>query len=211
MADYFTMSDILINNLREIVMQDRPDTLAKLMDDISAQVQSDEVQLGSLVEAIGQASFTTLLLMPSVALVTPLSGIPLFSSLMGILIFLVSIQMLLRREHLWLPKWILRRKASGARVRAALDRIRPVMVWLDRHTCERLTIFMRRPPIYIPQILCAASGLVMPLFELVPFSSSLIGMAITLLSLGMLARDGLFILLGFVPYGALAFLIFSAS
>lgn len=192
-------------------MPNGPDTLAKLIDQIVAQVQSDEVQLGDLVESIGQASFTALLLMPAIILVTPLSGIPLFSSVIGILIFLVATQMLFRRKHLWLPRWILHRTASAQRVKAALARIRPAMVWLDRHTAERLTVLVHRPIIFIPQILCAASGLVMPLFELVPFSSTLLGLAVALLSLGMLARDGWFILLGFMPYGTLAFLLASAN
>jgi len=188
-------------------MLDGPYTLAKLIDEIVAQVPNDGVQVGDLIEAVGQAGFTALLLIFSIIIVTPLSGIPLFSSVMGIIIFLVATQALFRRQHLWLPRWILRRGASTERVKTALAHVRPAMAWLDRHTAERLTIFVHRPVIFVPQILCAASGLVMPLFELVPFSSTLLGLSVALLSLGMLARDGCFILLGFVPYGALAFLI----
>lgn len=166
-------------------------SLVGLVDRIMSETKEDKVAMKDLVEAIGHASFTPLLLIPAVAVATPLSGIPLFSTSMGVLIFLVSIQMLLRRDHLWLPGWLLARQAKSARVRATFKRIRPVMAWLDTHTHERLLALVHRPLIFVPQLFCVITGLVMPFLEFVPFSSSLAGVAVALLAFGMLARDGL--------------------
>lgn len=182
-------------------------SLTGLVDRIVEVTDEDKVGLDRLVVAVGHASFTPLLLIPAIAVATPLSGIPLFSTMMGILIFLVSVQMLFRHEHLWLPQWLLRRQANSTRVRATFERIRPVMQWLDTHTHERLSFLVHRPLIFIPQILCVLTGLMMPLLEFVPFSSSLAGIAVALLAFGMLARDGFCIIFGFVPYAGLLWLV----
>nr|WP_256327092.1 exopolysaccharide biosynthesis protein [Roseicitreum antarcticum] len=174
----------------------RPVTVNRIL----AATDKEQVSVEDLVQAIGHASFTPVLLIPAIAVASPLSGIPMFSALMGILIFLVSLQMLLRRDRLWLPKWLLNRKTSSARVRLVFERLRPAMTWLDAHTYARLTAFVHRPLIFIPQTLCVLSGLIMPFLEFVPFSSSLVGGAVALLAFGMFARDGLFVMLGLALY-----------
>ena len=181
--------------------------LTAIVDHVVEATHKEQVDINDLVQAIGHASFTPVLLLPAIAVATPLSGIPLFSTLMGSLIFLVALQILLRRDHLWLPQWLLRRKTNSARVRSVFQRLRPVLGWLDAHTYARLTAFGHRPLIFIPQILCVLSGLVMPFLEFVPFSSSLVGGAVALLAFGMLARDGLFIILGLTVYVSPIFLV----
>lgn len=181
-------------------MSEQTAVLVNIVDRIVATTEREQVAVDDLVQAVGHASFTPVLLIPALAVVSPLSGIPLFSATMGMLIFLVSVQMLLRRDRLWLPEWLLRRKTGSARVRSVFLRLRPAMAWLDAHTYARLTAFVHRPLIFIPQMFCVLSGLVMPFLEFVPFSSSLVGGAVALLAFGMLARDGLFVLLGLALY-----------
>ncbi len=174
--------------------------LTAIVDRVVEATHKEQVDINDLVQAIGHVSFTPVLLLPAIAVATPLSGIPLFSTLMGVLIFLVAVQMLFRRDQLWLPKWLLRRKTNSARVRSVFQRLRPALAWLDNRTYARLTAFVHRPLIFIPQILCVLSGLLMPFLEFVPFSASLVGGAVALLAFGMLARDGLFVILGLTVY-----------
>jgi len=196
---------------RKVFAGKRPDQteiLVGIVDRIVAATDKEQVGIDDLVQAIGHASFAPVLLIPAIAVATPLSGIPMFSALMGVLIFLVSLQMLLRRDQLWLPKWLLNRKTNSARVRLVFERLRPAMAWLDAHTYSRLTAFVHRPLIFIPQTLCVLSGLLMPFLEFVPFSSSLVGAAVALLAFGMLARDGLFVILGLALYLGPVWLVF---
>jgi hypothetical protein len=74
--------------------------------------------------------------------------------------------------------------------------------WVDRHTGKRLTMLVRPPMDRLIYLACALCGAAMPLLELVPFSSSLLGAAVVLLSLTVLARDGLLALAGFLVIGA---------
>ena len=181
--------------------------LTDIIDQVVDTAQTEKVSLHDVIDAIGSASFAPVLLLPAVAVTTPLSGIPLFSAMMGVLIALVSAQMLFRRDHLWLPDWILRRKVKGEKVVKAFEYVRPAARWLDRHTGKRLRYVVKRPLIFLPQLACLLSGLAMPMLELVPFSSSIMGAGVTLLALGMLTRDGLLVLIGLIPYGIVGYLI----
>ncbi len=46
------------------------------------------------------------------------------------------------------------------------------------------------------ELVCLTSGLAMPVFELVPFASSILGCAVGLFSLTLLVRDGALALAG---------------
>jgi hypothetical protein len=184
-----------------------PASLPEIIDRVLDAAQDDLTDIRTILRSFGRASFTPVLLLPAIAVATPLSGIPLFSSLMGVLIALVSAQMLARRRHLWLPDWILRREIRGEKLKAAFTRIRPVADWIDGHTAQRFRLLSHRPLIYVPQLICLASGLVMPFLEFVPFSSSVVGVGVAILALGMLARDGVVIVLGLLPYAGAAWLV----
>lgn len=184
-----------------------PAPLPEIIDRVVAACEGEVVTLGDIVTSVGRAGFAALLLVPAVAVATPLSGIPMFSALMGTVIALVAAQMLLRRRHVWLPGWVTQRKVSAERVRTAFTKLRPTMVWIEERTKQRFTALVNAPLNLITQGLCFVSGAMMPLLEFIPFSSSVVGVGVVFLTLGMLTRDGLVALLALVPYAGGAFLI----
>ncbi len=188
-------------------MTTRSANLTTILQRIENAEGDATITLDEIVQTIGHVSFAPLLIMPAIALVSPLSGIPLFSSIMGILIFLVSVQMLLRRDHLWLPRWLLKLRTNRALVHSAFGKAHPFVAWLDRRTQKRFRVLTHRPFVFIPQMFCVMSGLFLPVLELVPFSSSMIGLAVALLGIGMLARDGVVLVLALVPYIGIGFLV----
>lgn len=186
---------------------DAPASLPAIVDRVLDAAEAEVTDIRTILRSFGRASFTPVLLLPAIAVATPLSGIPLFSSLMGVFIAIVSAQMLARRRHLWLPDFILSRQIDGKKLKAAFTRIRPITEWLDARTAQRIRVFFHRPLIFVPQLICLISGLMMPLLEFVPFSSSVAGIGVAILALGMLARDGVVIVLGLLPYAGVAWLI----
>ncbi len=184
-----------------------PASLPEIIDRVLDAAKDEVTDIRTILRSFGRASFTPVLLLPAMAVATPLSGIPLFSSLMGIFIAIVSAQMLARRRHLWLPNFILSRQINSKKLSAAFNRIRRVAVWIDSHTAKRLSLLSIRPLIFVPQLICLLSGLLMPFLEFVPFSASVAGLGVAILALGMLARDGIVILLGLLPYAGVAWLI----
>lgn len=160
--------------------------------------------LGDVVEAFGPASFLPLLLVPALLVVSPLSGIPLFSSICGLTIALIAGQMLARRDHVWLPGFLMRRRVKGERLHWAMVRLRRLADWLDGQTRGRLGLLVSPPFVIVPELTCVLCGLAMPFLELVPFSSSLLGATVTLITVGFLSRDGLFVLAGYILLGLAA-------
>ncbi len=167
-----------------------------LLDAAGDASDGDKTTVGQIVASLGENSLAPNLIFVALAVVSPLSGIPLFSSLCGISIALIAGQMLIARDHLWLPGFVMRRQIDSARLDRALQALRRPAGWLDRITRPRLSWLVRGPVRKLTQALCVICGMTMPLLELVPFTSTLMGVVVSLLAFGMLARDGLFTALG---------------
>ncbi|MFV2054198.1 exopolysaccharide biosynthesis protein [Aliiroseovarius sp. YM-037] len=165
-------------------------SVTSVLDRAQDVLGDQKVSVDDFIEGLGHASFSPLLLLPALAVVTPLSGIPLFSSFCGVLIFLISAQMLMGRNHLWLPAWVRRQRIESARLRTGLGKVKGVARWFDRHRSGRLQFLFHRPFISILRGICAICGVLMPFLEIVPFSSSLLGAVVSVLAIAMLIRDG---------------------
>lgn len=170
-----------------------PHPLSAVVDRLERLAHTDHVRIGDLIAAFGATSFVPALMIPAILVVSPLSGIPLFSSICGLTIALISAQMLAQRGHLWLPGFLKNRTVPGQRLAKALDRIGRPVAWIDRHSAARLRLLFHRPLRVIPYLMAMTSGLAMPFLELVPFSSSILGTAVLFISVGLLAADGLFV------------------
>ncbi|RJE79387.1 exopolysaccharide biosynthesis protein [Paracoccus sp. JM45] len=187
-------------------MQDQP-SITDLIDRVSTASDGDQTSVAQIVSALGATSFLPNMMIPALAVVSPLSGVPLFSSICGLTIALVASQMLFQRDHIWLPNFVMRKHLQTRRVQTATDWMRKPAGFLDRITKERLSLLVRRPFLWITQAICLICGLVMPFLELVPFTSSLMGVVVCLFAFGMLARDGLFTLMGLAAVGGFSMLI----
>ncbi|MCR8725620.1 exopolysaccharide biosynthesis protein [Frigidibacter sp. ROC022] len=149
-----------------------------------------------LVETLGPASFTSLLLVPALIVVSPLSGIPFLPTLCGLSIALIALQMSFGRQHIWLPDWILRRTMDRKRFLRALTWLDRPAGWIDSVTAQRLAWLTRLPFRSLLLAACALAGGAMPFLEILPFTSSILASAVVLIALGLLVGDGLAALLG---------------
>ncbi len=184
-----------------------PETLTDVIDTVVEEANVEHVSIRDIMTSISRISFTPLLLLPAISLVTPLSGIPLFATAMGMIISLVSLQMILHRDEIWLPEKILGLSVKSKRLRGALAHTEPFAQWLDNRARNRLTFLAEPPFVLVPQMFCLLSGLAMPFLEFIPFSSSLMGLSVALLAFGMLARDGIILLIACIPYIGIGWLV----
>jgi hypothetical protein len=162
----------------------------------------DRVSIADMVAAIGGRGIIPFLLVPALLAMSPLSGVPGFSAMAGVIITIVSIYMLLNRDRVSLPGFIAGRTVDGAKLDKALSKIQPLVDWTDRHTRRRWRLLFKRPIIWVPQGLCLASGMVMPFLEFIPFTSSIVATGVFLLALSLLVRDGRLFIIALVPYAA---------
>lgn len=152
--------------------------------------------VGDIIQNLGSASFGALLLVPAMIIATPASGIPGLPSVGGLIIALIAAQMVIGRDHVWLPKWLMNRRINPDRLERALDFMRRPARWIDHVTRPRLTWLLRWPMVVPLQVLCVFCGLAMPMMELVPMTSSIAAIAVFVIAVGIIADDGLLAILG---------------
>ena len=186
--------------------------LGEILDHMDQAARQDgDVSLGELLEAAGHRSYGVTLLVPGLLLLSPLSGIPVFPSILAIGIFLTAAQLLIGRDCPWLPEWLLGRSFDHGRVRKALGWLRKPVGWIDRISRPRLQVLTRGMARRMVALFCMFLALAMPPLDLVPTANSLSGLTLTLVSLSLVIGDGLFLLaalvvgVGIVTTAALAF------
>ncbi|MEM1284711.1 MAG: exopolysaccharide biosynthesis protein [Pseudomonadota bacterium] len=175
-------------------------SLTAIIEDVMALCDERDLSLGEIIAASGRAGILPVLILVSVIVVSPLSAIPLFSSVSGMLIFLISAQIALGRRHLWLPGFLTRRQLKAERVTSSLKRLLPVAGWVDRRSKQRLSFLVRRPLSQVLMVVCGLCGLAMPFFELVPMSATLLASTVALITLAILVKDGLLATFAVLPF-----------
>lgn len=156
-----------------------------------------DISLGMLVEAIGSRSFGPLLLLAGIIMMSPISGIPGIPTIMGLVLVLIAGQLLFRKKHFWLPRWMLERSASRGKVFKAIRHLRPVARFVDRLLRPRLPFFIEGAATYAVALICILVAVQLPLMEVVPFSIHATGVAVTVFGLSLIARDGLLSVIAF--------------
>lgn len=186
---------------------EQPHDLRSLLDCLTqAGEPGQDVTLSTMLEATGQRSFGALLLVPGLLVLSPLSGIPGLPTFFAAMVALIAFQLLIGRDHLWLPQWLLRRSAPRSKYDRAMGFLKRPAKWVDRIIRHRLTLLTTGPAVRLNAVLGLLIAATMPPLELIPFGNSLAGGALSLLGLGMMAKDGALVLLSIAMLGGLAFL-----
>ena len=158
---------------------------------------ADHVTIGDLMDAFGGRTYGPFLLVPALIELSPLGGVPGVPSVLALVIALFAVQMLLGRDHFWLPDWLANRAVKIDRVDQADDKMRPVTERLDRWSSDRLSALTggaaQRAAAALVLLLC----LTVPPLEFLPFASAVPMAAIAAFGLGMIVRDGIVMLAGF--------------
>ena len=108
----------------------------------------------------------------------------------------VSLQLAFGASHLWLPRVLLRLNVTRASIRAATgDGLRKWARRLDRVLQPRLVFLSETPFANAAGLLCALAAIATLPLSLIPLAPLIPGLAITLLGLGLFARDGFLLIL----------------
>jgi len=163
----------------------------------SGPLHQGRVCVSDLMDAIGERSFGPLLLVPSLIAVSPVGAIPGLPAITSVVIVLVSAQILVRHEHVWIPGWLARRSIDAGKMEKGLTKFKPVARFVDHMLLPRLPWLTRGPFFYGIALLCLLIGLVTPILELVPLGGIPPNAAVVAFSLAIVARDGVWALLAF--------------
>lgn len=177
-------------------------TLTHLLDSVEHAAAGETVSIADIMHEFGDRAITPLILIIALLLVSPLSGIPGTPTIAAILIVTLSLQALFGRRRLWLPQWLLRRELSALRVRQAVGWMRRPCAWIDRHSQQRLRFLTAGPMRWVTLLVCVLIPLSWPLLEILPFVTSFGAGTVSLMSLGLFTRDGIYVLAGYGIVGA---------
>jgi hypothetical protein len=169
-----------------------------VLRDSVATIQGDYMTLGELIEKIGEQGLLIFCMVLTLPFLFPVS-IPGVSTVFGLAILLVGISVTANRV-LWLPARLKSRQIATERLIPVLKRGADVLTRFQRFVRPRLSILTQTAAINRLNglVLVLAAMLLMVPFGLVPFSNTLPAIAILFLAIGMLQRDGVFILLGYI-------------
>ncbi len=173
--------------------------LEQLLDLLDEADDADgRVTLDAVLDKVGRRSFGPLLLLAGLITMMPVIGdIPGVPGILGILVIIVAAQMLVRRDHLWLPGWLLRRSVERETLRKGLGWLRRPAHFIDSLLRPRLCIITGNTGVRVLALVCMLIGAVMPFMEVVPFSANGAGAALVAFGLAVVARDGLIALIAF--------------
>ncbi len=158
--------------------------------------RGERVSIGDLATTLGPSAFGPLLLVPSLIAASPLSAIFGTATVCGLMIAALSAQLMARRSCIWLPRFVLRLSIQRRRIDGLYPRLERPLAWIERHARPRMRWLMSHPYGHLPGSVCFAIGCAMPLMELVPLSATLGGACVTLMVVGLLLEDGLYVALG---------------
>lgn len=170
------------------------ETLRGLIDGI----EGETVTLRELMDAVGEQGLLLICALASLPFLIPVS-IPGVSTVFGAAIILVGIAIFLNRLP-WLPKKILDRRLETAKLVPALEKGVVIVSRIDRLLKPRMSGLTASGTMNRVNALGITAGGVLLMFPLglVPFSNTLPAVAILLLATGMIQRDGLVVLAGYL-------------
>lgn len=178
---------------------------SELLEDFASRLDGERVRLGDLVSLLGNRSFGILLLLFAMPNLVPLP--PGSSTVFGIPLMLVSLQMMLGWPTPWMPRWALERSIARNVFVGMLDKVLPRIRWLERWLRPRAVQWTGLRAERVLGGYCALQAFVLalplPLANLPP------ALTIVLVALGLMERDGLLVMAGCVA-GLLSLMIASA-
>lgn len=158
----------------------------------------DTVEVGHLIDALDHRGYGPALAALPLIELTPIGGIPGFPTLLALTLAILTLRLLLGYEHFWAPGWLRRRKLKSDRVIKSMEWLKPVSLRIDAKLHERLSRFAGPTGRRAACIVILGLLLTVPPLELVPFATSGPMIVIAIFGLGLLYRDGLLMLLGFL-------------
>ena len=156
--------------------------------------ENDQIKIGDFVASMGESGFGLLLLFFALGIIIPTP--PPFPSIISIPLVVFGYQMLLGYKHPILPKKIAEYQLSRKIIALLVKKSVTIIYWVEKILKPRFSfmLFELSEKFTGGFILLFSSFIMLP----IPLSNYVPGIGILLISFGILAKDGLVILLGII-------------
>lgn len=174
--------------------------LQTLLDKALEQADGDRLKVGDLLDAYGTRSFGPVIALLALIVISPLGAVPFLPILFAALILLIAVQILFGRKHPWVPDRIRKIAFDRKKAEAFREKSGDWLKRIDKLIGPRLEWAATGPADYAAALavcfLCLILGA--PPIELIPYAAALPASAILMFGLGLTARDGLLMILGYL-------------
>jgi hypothetical protein len=175
--------------------------LSAVLAELAQGNEEDRITIGDLLAALKRRALGALIFIFAVPVALPLP--PGVSTVFGAPLLFLTAQLMLGMRP-WLPKLITNRSLKRSEFKRIITAVAP---WLHRAESvmkPRLSFVGQRPFVYLLGLMCLVLSAI--LFLPIPLGNMLPALAVSIISLGLLARDGLWMLIGLAA-GVLAIVI----
>lgn len=169
------------------------DRLSAILTAIAEAQGNDRISIGDLLEALRHRALGALMFIFAAPTALPMP--PGVSAIVGAPLLFLAVQLMLGMKP-WLPKFITDRSLSRVDFQRVISVIAPWLARAEKIMRPRLTFLAHRPFVYLLGLTCLILSLV--LFLPIPLGNMLPSVAICIIALGLLERDGVWILVGLI-------------
>ena len=182
------------NNDNNDISKDKINSTSALINDIYNKNIEDNIKVGTLLKSIDSGGFALLNLIFSIILMIPLP--PPIAIIAGLIVMFLSFQMIIGMKEVWLPKFITEKSIKRSTLTIIVEKSTIYLYKLERFTRRRFT-FVSNP---ITERIIGAFIFFLAGITLTPivFANTIPGLAIILISFGMINKDGLMVIIGFI-------------
>jgi hypothetical protein len=166
---------------------------SEILLDFARTFPGERVRLADLDRLLADRAFGFLLLIFALPNTLPL-GIPGLSTLTGIPLGLVAVQMVLGMRAPYLPRWLGERSLSRKDFRRLIEKTAPWLRRLERFMKPRWRVFRTLAAERSVGAFCLLLAVVLALP--IPFGNLLPAIGVALISLGLIEEDGLLVSAG---------------
>ncbi|WP_426042473.1 exopolysaccharide biosynthesis protein [Brevundimonas sp. TWP2-3-4b1] len=175
---------------------------SRVLDDIGAK-DDPKLYLGELVNAFGERGFGALMVFFGLinAIASPIPG---STTILGAPMLLICLQLVIRRDQLWMPRWALKSSLPRENYRATIGKVRRPLQFVERLSRPRLDFMSSE----IAEVVIGVVTTLLTLIVMLPiFGGNLFpSLFVALFGFGLMQRDG--VLIGVAWLGVAGFCIF---
>jgi hypothetical protein len=175
--------------------------LSEELADLRLRAGERRITLREVIFLLGGRAYLLLVLLLALPFITPIP-LPGLSVPFGLAIVLISLRLSLGQRP-WLSKKLQRKELPAGFIAKVFSVAEKVLRFLEKFLRPRLTFLTDTPllrQLHAVLMLVAALALLLPLP--IPFTNSFPAWTILLVAAGLLERDGVFVLAGYVVFAA---------
>ena len=172
--------------------------LSELLDRLAHEDDSERIAFGDLLEAVGERAFGALILVFSI-LAVMVGVIPGISTLLGLPLLLLSIQLAIGSPRPWLPRSVSARSLERSTFARVVTTIRPRLRQFEKLLKPRLLVLTSAWAERGIGLCCLIAAILV--FLPIPFGNLLPAVALCAFGVALMERDGVLVLLGLGTLG----------